>query len=216
MSSLPNVRAAHQSHAEPATITTLAAAQARFTERYREFKSRIRHDFADCTPEKRDDCTARALAFAWQAIVGELRKGQLTDRRMKSCVGYACKKVRGGRRDYRGDGRAPRDLTLHWRKVPYSDDRRRAPSGSAAKIDVLVSALTEFASPASPIPDIVAFRLDTPRWLDSLTPEMRERAIDLGMGWKTHECAKRWNVSRPRVSQIRTYLANSHSAFVSH
>jgi hypothetical protein len=57
MSSLPNVRAAHQSHAEPATITTLAAAQARFTERYHKLRCIGVRIFQDLgyDPERVDD-----------------------------------------------------------------------------------------------------------------------------------------------------------------
>jgi hypothetical protein len=213
MASLANVRAAHQSHAEPATITTLAAAQARFTERYREFVSKTRRYFDDCTPELRDDRTSRSLAFAWKAIVRELQRGKLTDARMYSCLRFAWKRIRTGKADYRGDGKRPRDLYSRWHRDAYHDDRRRAPAPGEHQFDVLVNALTEYPSSASSVLDIVAFRLDTPRWLDSLTPEMRERAIDLGMGWKPHECAVRWHVSRAAVSITRRQLWKRYNEF---
>jgi hypothetical protein len=215
MSSLPNVRAAHQSHAEPATITTLAAAQARFTERYREFVSKTRRYFDDCTPERRDDCTSRALALAWKWIVREMERGKLTDSRMMSCLRFAWKRIRSATADYGVHEVRSRDLFSRWHRIPYHEDRRRAPSGSESKLDLLVAALTEYPSSAASILDIVAFRLDTPRWLDSLTPEQRDRAIDLGMGYTTSECAKRWGVTPAAVCMTRDRLVNKYLEFIS-
>jgi hypothetical protein len=216
MASLPNVRAAHQSHAEPATITSLAAAQARFTERYREFLSKTRRYFDDRTPERRDDCTSRAIAFAWRMIVGELRHNRLTDVRMYSCLKFAWRQSRSNRTEYRGDGNSPRDLAARWRRGAYRDAKRRAPSPGGLKLnDPHAKALTEAPSDRTPVPEVVAFRLDTPRWLDSLTPEQRDRTIDLGMGYTTTECAKMWGVGLTAVSQYRAFLADSYLAFIS-
>jgi len=62
--------------------------------------------------------------------------------------------------------------------------------------------------------DIVAFKVDTRAWLESLTEEQRQRAIDLAEGHSTQECARRWNVSEPAVSLYRRQLNRSYERFM--
>ena len=58
----------------------------------------------------------------------------------------------------------------------------------------------------TPPPDQAAFRLDFPRWLESLGQRKRQLARDLMSGERTGEVAARHGLSQGRVSQIRTEL----------
>ena len=62
--------------------------------------------------------------------------------------------------------------------------------------------------------DVVAFRIDTQAWLESLTEDQRKRAIDLAEGRSTKECAQRWNVSQAAVSLYRRQLNRSYKRFM--
>ena len=75
--------------------------------------------------------------------------------------------------------------------------------------------LDAYVSRRTTVLDIVAFKVDTRDWLDSLTEEQRQRAIDLAEGHSTRECARRWNVSQPAVSLYRRQLNRSYERFVS-
>jgi hypothetical protein len=75
--------------------------------------------------------------------------------------------------------------------------------------------LDSFVHERDSVPSIVSFRIDTPAWLDSLTPAQRERALVLGQGTDTKEVARMFNVSAPAVSQWRKTLEASYRQFMS-
>jgi hypothetical protein len=83
--------------------------------------------------------------------------------------------------------------------------------------EVVVSGvdLDAYVSRRASVLDAVAFRIDTRDWLDSLTERQRSRAIDLAEGRSTSECAERWGVSEPAVSQYRRQLNESYERFTS-
>jgi hypothetical protein len=66
----------------------------------------------------------------------------------------------------------------------------------------------------TPVPDIVAFRVDFAAWLKSLRRRDRRIAESLALGNRTGDVAKRFKVSAGRVSQLRRELAESWRAFV--
>ena len=66
----------------------------------------------------------------------------------------------------------------------------------------------------TPVPDIVAFRVDFSDWLKSLRRRDRRIAESLALGNRTGDVAKRFKVSAGRVSQLRRELAESLRAFV--
>jgi hypothetical protein len=75
--------------------------------------------------------------------------------------------------------------------------------------------LDAYVNRRTSVPDTVAFRIDTRAWLDFLTEHERSRAIDLAEGRSTTECAERWGVSEPAVSQYRHKLNRSYERFMS-
>ena len=63
------------------------------------------------------------------------------------------------------------------------------------------------------VPDQVAFRIDVPQWLATLTQRARTIATDLATGWTTSEVARKYHLSDGRVSQIRRELFESWQKF---
>jgi hypothetical protein len=186
MSSLPNVRAAHQSHAEPATITTLAAAQDQFTARFLEFRNHGLAYFRDrgITPELRHEYVANALALAWHHIT------TLVEERRQTFAGRLFS-VRD-----EDDGYKPKDAFTH------------------ASVVHAGLAYDRFVCDSTPIPDAVAFCIDSQAWLDSLPAVQRDRAIDLADGWKGQEAATRWGVCYTHVLRIQRWLELSYRQFM--
>jgi len=66
----------------------------------------------------------------------------------------------------------------------------------------------------APVPEIVAFRCDFADWLKAIGRRNRRIAESLAVGHRTSDVAKRFKVSRGRVSQLRRELAESWHTFV--
>jgi hypothetical protein len=65
----------------------------------------------------------------------------------------------------------------------------------------------------TPVPDQVAFRIDFPAWLDSLSKPKRRIAEALAVGHSTSQVARRLRRSAGRVSQVRHELYQSWRQF---
>ena len=65
----------------------------------------------------------------------------------------------------------------------------------------------------SPVPDQVAFRLDFPAWLLSLSQRDRRVVEDLLLGERTLDVARRHGLSPGRVSQLRREFLDGWRAF---
>jgi hypothetical protein len=65
----------------------------------------------------------------------------------------------------------------------------------------------------APVPDIVAFRCDFPKWLQTLPRRDRRIAEALALGHSTSLVAQRFDVSAARVSQLRRELYHSWRCF---
>ena len=65
----------------------------------------------------------------------------------------------------------------------------------------------------TPVLDQVCFRCDFPAWLRTLTRRDCRIALRLARGDSTSEVAKRFAVSRGRISQLRRELCDSWRAF---
>src|SRR5262249_20631643 len=55
----------------------------------------------------------------------------------------------------------------------------------------------------TPIPDQVAFRIDWPAWLATLTPRDRQIIRQMAHAERTRALAKRFELSPARISQLR-------------
>jgi hypothetical protein len=61
--------------------------------------------------------------------------------------------------------------------------------------------------------DVASFRVDFSEWLCSLRPRARAIALSLATGNPAMDTARRFNVSRPRISQMRKQLEASWNEF---
>jgi hypothetical protein len=61
--------------------------------------------------------------------------------------------------------------------------------------------------------ELACTRIDFPRWLESLPPRDRNIAEALSLGHTTSHVAKRFELSRGRISQLRRELAESWRRF---
>lgn len=65
----------------------------------------------------------------------------------------------------------------------------------------------------TPVPDQAAFRCDFPAWLATQRPRDRRAAELLAVGYAPSEIARRFHLSRGRVSQLRNELYDSWQQF---
>jgi hypothetical protein len=176
---------------------TMDQARARFEERFRELQNKARAYFRDYTPEARDEAVSNSLYLTWHNFMPLVECGKADDALLTSTFYYSCRATRSGR---------------VMRAVKHSKFREL---WSHMERDMRGLDLDSFVHERNSVPDIVSFRLDTPAWLDSLTPAQRERALVLGQGTDTKEVARMFNVSAPAVSQWRKTLEASYRQFMS-
>jgi len=173
----------------------LTDAVVRYSERYDEFKARALTYFADYKPEAKDEALANTLFLTWHNFVPLVSKGKANDDLLTSAFYFACRQTRSGRMMRTQARSKSRELWHHDRPV------------TGAHLD-------RFESKRDSVPNIVAFRVDTQAWLDSLTERQRQRAIELAEGGSTSELAETWKVSRPAVSLYRRQLSESYDRFM--
>jgi hypothetical protein len=65
----------------------------------------------------------------------------------------------------------------------------------------------------SPVAEQAAFRIDFPEWLGTFDSRRRDMVIDLAMGYRTQELAAKYQVSQPRISQLRREAAENWQHF---
>jgi hypothetical protein len=178
----------------------MSEARARFEERFRELQDRARGYFRDYEPEARDEAVANSLFLTWHYLVSLVKQGKANDALMTSTLQFACRQTRSGRMMRTVRASKSRELWDHVRK-----------GGHAILTGVDLNA---FVSNRNAVLDIVAFRVDTKDWLDSLSEKQRKRALELAEGHSTGELAKRWKVTAPAVSLYRRQLNESYDRFV--
>jgi hypothetical protein len=116
---------------------------------------------------------------------------------LKSVLFYSVKQVKAGRRiDHAGK---PRDvLSLRaYGKVKFEPGH-----------------LDDYVGKHDQVPDVVAFKIDVPAFLATLTPLRRSLILDLANGMTTTDAAKKYGVSPGRISQCRRELVLRYQRFV--
>jgi hypothetical protein len=219
MSSLPNVRAAHhQSHAEPATITTLAAAQDRFTARAEELRRKAGKILGKGRNQASQERIVDALSLTWYRWVALVENGNASEANLTSAFYWSCRQVTCGRV-------MPDDESFGSKTDPFRTNMQRHGIGRSSWDDGVYEKPC-FRHQASDIPeisrdgdnpaDIVQVKLDSADWLDTLSATWQGRFRDFLDGLTTKEMAIKWRVTAPAVSQWRRWLADSYTAFVGH
>jgi hypothetical protein len=154
-----------------------------------ELEAKALTRFRKLNPEARQEALQNTTALAWMhwvRLAGQNR--DLDDWLLRSVWYYAMRQTRTGRTINRGDGMHGR-----WKRDAY--DQRSDP---IEHID-----FNFYIGESTPIPDQVAFRLDLPRFFETLNERQRAMATDLASGMTTAEVARKHGVSAPAVSQFR-------------
>src|ERR1700722_2007723 len=87
----------------------------------------------------------------------------------------------------------------------------KLPDFSSLSANPLEEALAD--NTRTPPPDAAAFRVDFPRWLQSLPQRDRRMAKELMVGERTVAMAQRHRMSPARVSQLRRELCDEWARF---
>lgn len=162
--------------------------QQSFVHRLPALERRARSYFYDLDSDAREEAVQNTTSLAWKywRRLNEVRRPD--EGLLKSVWFFAMKQTRVGRTITGGSGRRGRS-----RLDVYDRD------------DLVVEHPPFFncLSDATPIPDAVAFRLDIPMFLATLTERQRALALDLGAGMTTKDAAEWHNVTWSAISHFR-------------
>lgn len=178
----------------------MSEARSRFEDRFPVFQNKVRKCFRDYKPEARDEAVANSFFLTWHCTVSLVNSGKADDDMLTSTFWFSCRQTRSGRMMRTVKASKSREL---W------DLARKNGHAIVTAVD-----FDAYVSTRNAVPDIVAFRLDTAAWLESLTDHQRQRALDLADGSSTKELAERWKVSPAAVSLYRRQLNQSYERFM--
>ena len=150
-------------------------------------------------PQRREDAVAEAVAVAWSWYRQLAYRGKDARLFPGALASLAARHVRSGRRlcgqEAGQDALSPTAQARHGFAVG------KLPDFSTLNGNPLDEALHE--NTRSPVPEQVAFRLDFPAWLLSLSQRDRRVVEDLMLGERTLDVAEKHGLSPGRVSQLR-------------
>jgi DNA-directed RNA polymerase specialized sigma24 family protein len=161
-------------------------------------------------PEAREDLVQEVVANACVAFKALWDRG-------KQALAYPTVLANYGIRQVRDHRRVGAKLNIKDVLSPYCQKHKGVVVERLDHFDEEENAWQEAVvedTRTTPVPDIVAFRVDFAAWLKSLRRRDRRIAESLALGNRTGDVAKRFKVSAGRVSQLRRELAESWRAFV--
>jgi hypothetical protein len=160
-------------------------------------------------PDRKEELLAELRGLAWKWYVGLVRRGKDVLAFVSALASYAARAVQSGRRvcghERKQEVLSPVAQRLHGFTVG------KLPDFSTLEGNPLEEALHD--NTASPVPDQVAFRLDFPAWLTSLSHRDRDLVTDMGLGERTLDLAARYGCSPGRISQKRRWFAEAWRRF---
>jgi hypothetical protein len=180
----------------------------RFLDMLPRICSQARRAFRQLRPEHRDELAQEVVANAYCTFAALVRRGKADVAYATPLANYAIRQVIAGRRV--ADKPRLRDV--------LSPQAHSAYGFVVERLDVFDEQQCEWrqvlvedrhATPA----DIAAARIDVAAWFRSLPPRSRRIAKILATGETTTDVAGKFNLSRPRVSQLRVELKASWEKF---
>jgi hypothetical protein len=150
-------------------------------------------------PHRQADYKAEMVAFAWRWFVRASHRGKDVTQFPSVLASYAARHVRSGRK-LCGQEKA-RDVLSPRAQRLKGFTLSSLPDGSSPSGNVMDAALRD--NTQTPVPDQVAFRLDFPAWLNTLSERDRRVVEDLMLGERTGAVAAKYGLSPARVSQLR-------------
>jgi hypothetical protein len=180
----------------------------RFLDMLPRIASQARRAFRQLRPEHRDEQVQEVVANAYCTFAALVRRGKVDVAYATPLANFAIRQVIAGRRV--ADKPRLRDV--------LSPQARSANGIVVERLDRFDEKQCEWrqvlvedrrVTPA----DIAASRIDVAAWLHSLPARNRRIAKTLAMGETTTDVARQFNLSRPRVSQLREELKTSWEQF---
>jgi hypothetical protein len=180
------------------------------TELFESFIPTIQHHarlaFHILRPQERREAVAEALAYAFFAFRRLAERGKLDVAHASALARFGVARVRSGR----SIAKQPR---LHdvFSFVAQGQAGFSLQSLQSGRANVWTEMLVD--NTTTPVANAAAFRLDFGDWLKALKRRDRKLAEYLAMGNSPSATAKRFRLSRPRVSQLRAELEASWRDF---
>ena len=153
--------------------------------------------FRNWPPSDREDALAETVARAFVTFINLKHQGRNPFEFPSKIAVRSVQRVRDGR--HVGQPCNSRDLLSRKSQFCREIDVQRVGELQDALVD----------NTRTPVPDQVCFRCDFPAWLRTLSRRDCRIALRLARGNSTSEVAKRFGVSRGRISQLRRELCNS-------
>lgn len=154
--------------------------------------------FRHLKPEAREEAVQNTIALAWKALARLTERGLANDPdRLRHVLHFAVKQTKAGR------------MPQGQIKERDAFQLSRSQNGSSLGIN-----LDGFVSHNTPIPERVAFRLDTVAFLATLSDRQRAIAGDLMEGQTTGEVARQHGVTSGAISQFRRRFRQQYEAFI--
>ena len=168
--------------------------------------SQARRAFRQLRPEHKDELVQEVVVNAYCAFMRLVHRGKAHIAFATPLANYAIRQVIAGRRV--ADKPRLRNVLSPKARSGFVVERLdRFDEQECEWRQVLIE--DRHATPA----DIAAARIDVADWLRSLAPRNRRIAKILATGETTTDVARKFNLSRPRVSQLREELKTSWKKF---
>jgi hypothetical protein len=173
-------------------------------------------------PQRKDDAVAETVAISWRWFVRLVERGRDPLTFPMALASYAARSVRCGRRLCgQAKGKDMMSPLAQQRQgfgvepLPHSaasrHEERYSNVHGQRRQDALEERLRD--NTQTPVPEQVAFRIDFPDWLVTLTPRERRMVCEMANGERTLDLSKRFELSPARISQLRRELHNDWRRF---
>jgi hypothetical protein len=193
---------------KPSCQSTKTRHDERFLELVPAIERHARSAFRGLKPEEREEAVCEVLGYAYSALRRLAESGRLNLAYAVPLARFGVARCRAGRRIGSRQNTCDVFSAAARGRIGISLVSLHA-IGSGAEI--WEEALVDNRS--TPVPDQVAFRVDFPIWLRLLNRRDRKLVMFLSVGNTPGEAAKRFGMSRARVSQLRGELQRSWQAF---
>lgn len=160
--------------------------------------------------EKKADRISEVIALAWAWFCRLAARGR--DATEFPCVlaDFAARHVKSGRRLC---GQEPsKDVMSPVAQQRHNFIVEKLPDHSTLNGSPIEEALQD--NVRSPVPDQVAFRVDLPAWLSTLSERDQRVVEDLALGHRTTDVATKYGISSGRVSQLREMFRRDWRQFI--
>jgi hypothetical protein len=188
--------------------TQQAGWQQRFAAMLPMIVNYVRPAFRRLRPEARQEAVQEAVASSCAAYYRLAQRGRENLAFATVLARHAVAQVRVGRQ-------ISGSLNSNDISSAYAQKRRSLRLARLDRFDTREGGWQEVLveDERTPILTQVAFRIDFPRWLDTLSARDREVAEALAEGGSTTDVAKRFGLTLGRISQIRRKLEKSWLEF---